>query len=263
MRSQVRSQHLLHSKIRHNFHPAKPNNCTATPEVIQPPPPQPLRSRAKMQEPADDDPPANRWTSPQTVSIESTTDSDSSFSLIPPRLRLPLSSSSNSEAPTLVPIDPPEVIIPKSVSHAPILGTSTMNKDGCFTYIHLHQSHHADLLEEFCKDRLPQDDIYVPPDLQPVNPEEEDDVVPDQHAAYGVQKATQKTREPAWRDLGLAELMTRGPSTTTTGAGPTGLMTDGLRSRRLGNEGRLGGLFAWEALRNTGMGTLCIMIRPV
>jgi hypothetical protein len=76
----------------------------------------------------------------------------------------------------------------------------------------MHRSQHADLFEEFCKDKLPKDDVYVPPDLQPVNPEEEDDVVPDQHAAYGVQKATQKAREPAWKDLGLAELMARGPA---------------------------------------------------
>src|SRR5689334_25436974 len=76
----------------------------------------------------------------------------------------------------------------------------------------MHRSQHADLFEEFCKDKLPKDDVYVPPDLQPINPEEEDDVVPDQHAAYGVQKATQKAREPAWKDLGLADLMARGPA---------------------------------------------------
>ncbi|KAL2176456.1 Apc13p protein-domain-containing protein [Thermothelomyces heterothallicus CBS 202.75] len=87
-----------------------------------------------------------------------------------------------------------------------------MNKDACFTYVHMHQSQHADLFEEFCKDKLPKDDVFVPPDLQPINPEEEDDVVPDQHAAYGVQKATQKAREPAWKDLGLSELMARGPA---------------------------------------------------
>jgi hypothetical protein len=55
----------------------------------------------------------------------------------------------------------------------------------------------------------------VPPHHQPVNPEDEDDVVPDQHAAFGIQRATQKTKEPAWKDLGLADLMKRGPSTKT------------------------------------------------
>jgi hypothetical protein len=75
----------------------------------------------------------------------------------------------------------------------------------------MHKSAHADLFDEFCKDKLPNDDIYVPPHLQPINPEDEDDVVPDQHAAFGIQKATQKTKEPAWKDLGLADLMNRGP----------------------------------------------------
>jgi hypothetical protein len=52
----------------------------------------------------------------------------------------------------------------------------------------------------------------VPPHHQPINPEDEDDVVPDQHAAFGIQRATQKTKETAWKDLGLAELMKKGPS---------------------------------------------------
>ena len=80
----------------------------------------------------------------------------------------------------------------------------------------------ADIFEDVCQDRLPDDDIYVPPQHQPINPEDEDDVVPDQHAAFGIQKATQKVREPAWKDLGLGELMRRGPPKgkgTTGGAG--------------------------------------------
>lgn len=60
--------------------------------------------------------------------------------------------------------------------------------------------------------------MLVKPEHQPVNPEDEDDVVPDQHAAFGIQKATQRAREPAWRDLGLGELMARGPK-EGTGAG--------------------------------------------
>ncbi|KAH8908334.1 Apc13p-domain-containing protein [Coniochaeta sp. PMI_546] len=87
-----------------------------------------------------------------------------------------------------------------------------MNKDSSYTYIHMHRPRDADLFEDFCKDKLPADDIYVPPHLQPINPEDEDDVVPDQHAAFGIQKATQKVREPAWKDLGLADLMRKGPS---------------------------------------------------
>ena len=51
----------------------------------------------------------------------------------------------------------------------------------------------------------------MPPQHQPINPEDEDDVVPDQHAAFGIQRATMRQQEPAWRDLGLGELMRRGP----------------------------------------------------
>ncbi|TPX10943.1 uncharacterized protein E0L32_008149 [Thyridium curvatum] len=87
-----------------------------------------------------------------------------------------------------------------------------MNKDGCYTYVHMQRPRDADLFEDFCKDRLPDDEIYVPPQHQPINPEDEDDVVPDQHAAFGIQKATQRTKEPAWKDLGLGELMRKGPT---------------------------------------------------
>jgi len=98
----------------------------------------------------------------------------------------------------------------------------------------MQQARDADLFEDFCKDKLPADDIYVPPHLQPINPEDEDDVVPDQHAAFGITKATQKVREPAWKDLGLGELMHKGPgsggqsSSSGTGAGL------GTRGRRRG-----------------------------
>ena len=153
--------------------------------------------------------------------------SESSRSLTPPQSRIPLSSSTSSLHATR-PMEPPRTItLSDSISRGPVFSAmasrsdqnglhflthGTQNKDGCYTYVHMHKSAHADLFEEFCKDKLPKDDVYVPPDLQPINPEEEDDVVPDQHAAYGVQKATQKAREPAWKDLGLSELMARGPA---------------------------------------------------
>lgn len=91
----------------------------------------------------------------------------------------------------------------------------------------MHASHHADLLESFTNktsSELAPENIYVPPHLHPVNPEDEDDVVPDQHAAFGIQRATQARREPAWRDLGLQELMRRGPGTAggQVGAGDRG-----------------------------------------
>ncbi|KAI1328768.1 Apc13p protein-domain-containing protein [Xylariaceae sp. FL0255] len=87
-----------------------------------------------------------------------------------------------------------------------------LNKDGCYNYVHMQRLRDADIFEDFCKDKLPDDEIYVPLHHQPINPEDEDDVVPDQHAAFGIQKATQRTKEPAWKDLNLAELMKKGPT---------------------------------------------------
>ncbi|KAF2678571.1 Apc13p-domain-containing protein [Lentithecium fluviatile CBS 122367] len=89
-----------------------------------------------------------------------------------------------------------------------------MTRDSTATYLHLHASHHADLIEEFTRaatSKLPDEEIYVPPQHQPLNPEDEDDVVPDQHAAFGIQRATQGRKEASWKDLGLGDLMRRGP----------------------------------------------------
>lgn len=41
--------------------------------------------------------------------------------------------------------------------------------------------------------------------------------MPDQHAAFGIARATQRSREPAWRDLGLEELMRRRPGVGADG----------------------------------------------
>lgn len=92
----------------------------------------------------------------------------------------------------------------------------------------MHASHHADLLESFTNvnsSQLAPENIYIPPHLQPLNPEDEDDVVPDQHAAFGIQRATQAKKEPTWRDLGLEELLRRGPRAAegqTAGGGALG-----------------------------------------
>lgn len=88
-----------------------------------------------------------------------------------------------------------------------------MSRDSSLSALHFHSAHHADLLEDFSRSKLPVEDIYVQPQHQPLNPDDEDDVVPDQHAAFGIQRATQKAREPAWRDLGLDKLMDGGPPT--------------------------------------------------
>lgn len=54
---------------------------------------------------------------------------------------------------------------------------------------------------------LPIEDIYVAPQYQPLNPEDEDDVVPDQHAEFGIRRAMDQGQRIVWRDLGLEELM--------------------------------------------------------
>lgn len=102
-----------------------------------------------------------------------------------------------------------------------------MSRDSNANYLHFHFSHHADLLEDFTQGnhQLPDEDILVPNHLQPLNPEDEDDVVPDQHAAFGIQRATQAKKEILWRDLGLDEIARRAPTdnnTTGANAGPVG-----------------------------------------
>ncbi|EFX04121.1 apc13 domain containing protein [Grosmannia clavigera kw1407] len=121
--------------------------------------------------------------------------------------------------------------------------SSAMNKDGCYTSVHMHQSRNADLFEDVCKDRLPDDDIFVPPQHQPINPEDEDDVVPDQHAAFGIQRATQAVREPAWKDLGLAALMHQGPGGSSGGAAGVA----GANGSDGGNQGPTENTYAYYA----------------
>jgi|SRR5690242_10522236 len=99
----------------------------------------------------------------------------------------------------------------------------------------MHASHHADLLESFTNSTLSKiapEDIYIPPHLQPLNPEDEDDVVPDQHAAFGIQRATQAKKEPPWRDLGLDELLRRGPRASDGQGISSGALGMGIAGRR-------------------------------
>lgn len=44
-------------------------------------------------------------------------------------------------------------------------------------------------------------------------------MVPDQHAAFGITRAMREKKDVAWKDLGLGELMKRGPG---KGQGPQG-----------------------------------------
>ncbi|KAK2749467.1 hypothetical protein FQN57_006401 [Myotisia sp. PD_48] len=137
-----------------------------------------------------------------------------------------------------------------------------MSRDSSATYIHLHHPRLADVFEDFNRPHsslftnqqaenqsnnatdaatlipgatpdnmipsfLPIEDIFVAPQFQPVNPEDEDDVVPDQHAAFGITRAMDSRRQIVWRDLGIEELMSGvrvngEPREDATGAGGAG-----------------------------------------
>lgn len=86
---------------------------------------------------------------------------------------------------------------------------------------------------------LPIEDIYVLPQYQPPNPEDEDDVVPDQHAAFGITRAMERRREAVWRDLGLEGLVGRNGLRhgNNTGGNRGGLAGGGLGMGRRGGLG--------------------------
>ena len=102
---------------------------------------------------------------------------------------------------------------------------------------------------------LPFEEVQLPPHLMPLNPEDEDDVVPDMHAAFGITRALGQNgvggtedagtegagaglqREPVWRDLGLERLVDSGPVVGAGGvaAGPgAGVRREGKRAGRVG-----------------------------
>lgn len=109
---------------------------------------------------------------------------------------------------------------------------------------------------------LPIEDIYVQPQYQPPNPEDEDDVVPDQHAAFGITRAMERRREPVWRDLGLETLVNGqghggGSAAANAGAGgSTGGATAGGSGPGATLRGSGGGAAASASaairVRNTG-----------
>ena len=83
---------------------------------------------------------------------------------------------------------------------------------------------------------LPFEEIHLPPHLTPVNPEDEDDVVPDMHAAFGINQALGRGgeggghgahREPIWRDLGLERLVDQLPQQPE---GVTGARREGKKT---------------------------------
>lgn len=72
----------------------------------------------------------------------------------------------------------------------------------------------VDSFDEFLVNTtLPDDDIHLPPELQPLNPEYEDEV-PNQEAVNSIARAT-RPKEPAWRDLNLRDLVNRTDQVST------------------------------------------------
>lgn len=101
----------------------------------------------------------------------------------------------------------------------------TMSQDSQYTF---SRPELVDLMDEFLiNTTLPDDDIMIPPEHQPVNPESENEV-PNQEAVNGIARAN-RPREPAWRYLGLTEMATRAPDAPHT----TGVMEAGDRLRAL------------------------------
>ena len=103
-----------------------------------------------------------------------------------------------------------------------------MSRDSSRTYLHMAKSQYADWTDDFLRGlqqgQLTAPELQIAAEHQPPNPEDEDDVVPDQHAAFGIQRATQGRREVEWKDLGLEELLARETARglpTTGMAGPS------------------------------------------
>lgn len=84
-------------------------------------------------------------------------------------------------------------------------------KDSDRSHIHLTVARSAVLFDDWMKTKLSFDDILVPSEHQPISPEDDDDVIPDQYATFGITKNQQKLKEPAWKDLALNELLNNAP----------------------------------------------------
>ncbi|KAK9380124.1 Apc13p protein-domain-containing protein [Kockiozyma suomiensis] len=70
-------------------------------------------------------------------------------------------------------------------------------RDSSRSHIHMTNPRTALFFESWTSDHLPDEDIAIAPEFEPINPEDEDDVVPDQHAAFGILLAQLKRYRPA------------------------------------------------------------------
>ncbi|KAK7208365.1 Apc13p protein-domain-containing protein, partial [Myxozyma melibiosi] len=70
-------------------------------------------------------------------------------------------------------------------------------RDSSRSHIHMTNPRTALFFETWASDNLPDDEIAIAPEYEPINPEDEDDVVPDQHAAFGILLAQLRRYRPA------------------------------------------------------------------
>jgi hypothetical protein len=81
------------------------------------------------------------------------------------------------------------------------------------SHIHLSQSRISLFFDEWNKCKLEFDDILVAPEHEPINPEDDDDIIPDQqHASFGLAKSHQNNSRSHWKDLKTKELLFQGPN---------------------------------------------------
>uniref|UniRef100_A0A060T2Q4 ARAD1A10373p n=1 Tax=Blastobotrys adeninivorans TaxID=409370 RepID=A0A060T2Q4_BLAAD len=84
-------------------------------------------------------------------------------------------------------------------------------RDSDRSQVHLRDPRIVEVFEEWMKSKVEFDDIIVPPEHEPADTDEDDELAPDQYAAFGIIKSRQKASEPVWKDLGLRELAESGP----------------------------------------------------
>lgn len=80
------------------------------------------------------------------------------------------------------------------------------------SHIHLSQSRISLFFDEWNKCKLEFDDILIAPEHEPINPEDNDDIIPDQHASFGLAKSHQNNNRSHWKDLQTKELLFQGPN---------------------------------------------------
>ncbi|PYH89764.1 hypothetical protein BO71DRAFT_335928, partial [Aspergillus ellipticus CBS 707.79] len=138
---------------------------------------------------------------------------------LPPKTNAPCAKQSKDSTPTQIHMHHPRLadyFEDFTRPHtSPNTSTSTSTSTSHTTHPHTHQNpsnpgqitYGTSASPTTTPSFLPIEEIYLLPQYQPPNPEDEDDVVPDQHAAFGITRAMGGGRDVVWRDLGLGGLV--------------------------------------------------------